>query len=188
MTSAAEKPKIGTDDYLTGETASPIKHEYLGGEVFAMAGAGEAHVTVAGNLFALLRDQVRGGPCRVYISDMKVRVEKADAFYYPDVFVTCDPTDGGERLFKRNPTLIIEVLSDSTAAFDRGAKFAHYRQLDSLREYVLIEPERLSIDLFRRNADGNWVLHPIAKGGQLELASLDFGCPLAAIYEDVEID
>ena len=79
MTRAAENPKISTEDYLTGESASPIKHEYLAGEVFAMARSGEAHVTVAGNLFALLRDHVRGGPCRVCISDMKVRVEKADA-------------------------------------------------------------------------------------------------------------
>lgn len=188
MTSAAEKPKISAEDYLTGESASPAKHEYVAGEVFAMAGAGEAHVTVAGNLFALLRDHVRGSPCRVYISDMKVRVEEADAFYYPDVFVTCDPADGRENLFKRDPTLVVEVLSESTAAFDRGAKFAHYRLLDSLREYVLIEPERPSIDVFRRNADGNWVLHPIGEGGRLELESLDFHCPVEAIYEDVEFD
>lgn len=188
MTSAAETPKISADDYLAGEAGSPVKHEYLAGEVFAMAGAGEAHVTVALNLATLLRDHVRGGPCRVYISDMKVRIEKADAFYYPDVFVTCDRTDSSENLFKRNPALIVEVLSDTTAAFDRGAKFAHYRQLDSLREYVLIEPERRSIDLFRRNANGTWVLHPITDGGQLELASLDFQCPLESVYEDVELD
>ena len=187
MTSTAEIPKIGTDDYLAGEESSPVKHEYVAGEVFAMAGAGEAHVTVAGNLFALLRNHVRGGPCRVYIADMKVRVEQADAFYYPDVFVTCNPADGRENLFKRNPRLIIEVLSDSTAAFDRGAKFAHYRQLDALREYVLIEPERPSIDVFRRNAEGSWVLHPVAEGDELLLASLDFHCPMSSVYEDVEL-
>ena len=188
MTGTAENQKISTEDYLAGEESSPVKHEYVAGEVFAMAGASDAHVTVSGNLFALLRNQVRGGPCRVYIADMKVRVESADAFYYPDLFVTCDPSDGRESYFKRNPRIVIEVLSESTAAFDRGAKFAHYRQLASLREYVLIEPERLSVDIFRRNAEGNWVLHPIGKGGELELASIDFRCPMTAIYEDVELD
>jgi len=128
VTNTAEQAKIGVDDYLAGEEAAPVKHEYVAGEVFAIAGAGEAHVTVAGNLFALLRNHVRSGPCRVYISDMKVRAEQADAFYYPDLFVTCDPADSREKRFKRNPILVVEVLSDSTAAFDCGAKFAHYRQ------------------------------------------------------------
>jgi len=143
VTNTAEQSKIGVDDYLAGEEIAPIKHEYV---------AGEAHVTVALNLASMLRNHVRGSPCRVYIADMKVRVESADAFYYPDVFVTCDPADSREKQFKRNPILVIEVLSDSTAAFDRGAKFAHYRQLDSLLEYGLIEPERPSVDIFRRNA------------------------------------
>lgn len=187
MTSAAESPKISAEDYLAGEETSPVKHEYIAGEVFAMAGAGEAHVTVAGNLFALLRHHVRGGPCRAYISDMKVRVEQADAFYYPDVFVTCDPADGREGLFKRNPILVIEVLSESTAGFDRGAKFANYRRLESLREYVLIEPERVSVDVFRRDANGSWVLHPLTEDSELELTSIAFRCPLAAVYEDVDV-
>lgn len=187
MTSAAESPKISAEDYLAGEETSPVKHEYIAGEVFAMAGAGEAHVTVALNLASLLRDHVRGGPCRAYISDMKVRVEQADAFYYPDVFVTCDPADGREGLFKRNPILVIEVLSESTAGFDRGAKFANYRRLESLREYVLIEPERVSVDVFRRDANGSWVLHPLTEDSELELTSIAFRCPLAAVYEDVDV-
>lgn len=188
MTSAAESPRIKANEYLAGEETSPAKHEYLAGEVFAMAGAGETHVTVALNLASMLRDHLRGGPCRVYISDMKVRIEKADAFYYPDVFVTCDPGDAGENLFKRNPTLVIEVLSESTAAFDRGAKFAHYRRLDSLCEYVLVEPELHFVDVFRRNDEGNWVLHPVGKSEQLVLTSVGFRCPMTAVYEDVVLD
>lgn len=139
---------MSPEDYLTGEETSRVKNDYVAGEVFAIPGAGEAHVTVAGNLFILLRNHVRGGPCRVYISDMKVRVEKADAYYSPDVFITCDPADGRENLFKCNPTLVVEVLSEFTAAFDQGAKFAHYRQLESLQEYVLIEPTGMSIAYF----------------------------------------
>ncbi len=185
MPNTAARDLISIDDYLEGEQHADLKHEYIAGQVFAMAGASEAHVTVAGNLFSLLRAHVRGGPCRVYISDMKVRVDAADSFFYPDVFVTCDPRDANEALMKRHPTLIVEVLSDSTGAYDRGAKFTHYRQLPSLQEYVLIEPERLEIDVFRRNDQGQWVLYPFGAGQPLELTSLGFTCPIEAIYEDV---
>jgi len=187
MTNTAEKSKIGIDDYLAGEETAPIKHEYVAGEVFAMAGAGKAHVTVALNLATMLRNHFRGSPCRVYISDMKVRVEPADAFYYTDVFITSDPVDGREERFKRNPTLVINVLSDSTAAFDRGAKFAHYRRLDSLREYVLIEPEQPSIDISASAGvpGAKWVLHSVTGDVELVLTSIDSRCPMAAVYEDV---
>ncbi len=185
MVNTAEQRYISAYDYLEGEQLSPIKHEYIAGQVFAMAGASESHVTIALNLATLLRAHVRGGPCRVYISDMKVRVDAADSFFYPDVFVTCHPGDAGEPLMKRQPTLIVEVLSDSTAAFDRGAKFAHYRQLPSLKEYVLIETERMAIDVFRRDGDGQWAFHPFSAGQTLDLASIDFRCPMSAIYEDV---
>lgn len=185
MPNTAECQTVSVQDYLEGEQRTPIKHEYIAGQVFAMAGASESHVTVALNLATLLRAHVRGSPCRVYISDMKVRVDSADSFFYPDVFVTCNPGDAGEPLMKRNPTLIVEVLSESTAAYDRGAKFAHYRELPSLREYVLIEPGRMAVDVFRRNDAGQWVLYPFGEGGRLELASVDFRCPMEAIYEDV---
>ena len=94
---------ISPEDYLAGEALSPIRHEYVAGEVFTMAGATEEHATIALNLAALLRAQVRGGPCRVYIADMKLRVEAADAFFYPDVFVTCDPRDATEPLRSVTP-------------------------------------------------------------------------------------
>ncbi|MFD2112614.1 Uma2 family endonuclease [Thiorhodococcus fuscus] len=187
MTSTAEQTAITHEDYLAGETESPIKHEYLAGQVFAMAGASEAHVTIAGNLFALLRSHVRGSPCRVYMSDMKVRVEASDAFFYPDVFVTCSTADAAQTYYKQAPTLIVEVLSSSTAAFDRGKKFAHYRQLESLREYVVIDPEQMSIDVFRRNEAGQWVLFPFGEGDRLDLASIDFSAPIDAVYEDVNL-
>ncbi|MDY6806482.1 MAG: Uma2 family endonuclease, partial [Cyanobacteriota bacterium] len=129
---------LSPDAYLEGEKSSPIKHEYIQGEVCAMAGACDAHVTIAGNLFALLRSHVRGSGCRVYMSDMKARIETMDIFYYPDVMVTCDESDRQFDYFKRYPCLIVEVLSDSTESRDRGDKFADYRELSSLQEYVLI--------------------------------------------------
>ena len=184
MSNLARVDSITADDYLAGEIHSPIRHEYVAGEVFAMAGATEEHATIALNFAALLRNQVRGGPCRVYIADMKLRVEAADAFFYPDVFVTCDPRDTTEPLAKRHPSLICEVLSESTEAYDRGGKFAAYRTLDSLSEYLLIDSRRRSVEVFRRQP-GGWLLAPVAPDGALELKCLDFRCAVDALYEDV---
>lgn len=184
MSNLARVYALTADDYLAGEVLSPIRHEYVAGEVFAMAGATEEHATIAGNLFALLHAQVRGGPCRVYIADMKLRVEAADAFFYPDVFVTCDARDTSESLAKRHPSLICEVLSESTEAYDRGGKFAAYRTLETLSEYLLIDSRSRSVEVFRRQPDG-WLLAPVAPDGQLELMSLGFRCTVDALYEDV---
>jgi Uma2 family endonuclease len=187
MPNLAEVPFISVEDYLAGEAVSPIKHEYVAGEVFAMAGASDAHVTVALNVATLLRAHVRGGPCRVYIADMKLRVDLAQAFFYPDVFVTCNAADLGEATAKQHPKVVIEVLSESTEGYDRGGKFAAYRRLPSLEEYVLIDSRTRSVEVFRRHAEG-WVLQPVPEDGRLELLSLGFGCGLDAIYEDVALD
>ena len=182
---------FSAEDYLEWEKGNEIKHEYLNGEVFpmyethAMAGAKDAHVTVALNIAALLKSHLRGGPCRVYMSDMKVRVETANQFFYPDVLVTCDPSDRSTDYFKSHPTLIIEVLSESTSAYDMGKKFRFYRHLDSLLEYVLVDPDRLGVDCFRRDADNHWVLHPFNAGDWVELAGVDFSAPIELFYEDV---
>jgi Uma2 family endonuclease len=173
------------EDYLEGERVSPIKHEYRQGEIYAMAGVIDAHVTIAGNIFALLRNHVRGKGCRAYTSDMKVRIERANSFYYPDVMVTCDDRDRTPEDFKRYPRLIVEVLSPSTAAFDRGDKFADYRTIETLQEYVLVSQDRLSVECFRRNSEGRWELYPYSEGEEVHFASVDFRCPIAVIYEDV---
>ena len=135
MSALSQQPYLTPDQYLQIEETGNIKHEYIDGQSYAMAGASDAHVTIAGNLFALLRGHVRGSDCRVYISDMKARIEALNRFYYPDVMVSCDSRDLATPNYKRFPTLIIEVLSDSTEAFDRGDKFIDYQQIDSLREY-----------------------------------------------------
>lgn len=187
MSQPAPQCRFDASAYLDWEAQQADKHEYLGGEVFAMAGASDAHVTLAGNLFVALRTHLRGGPCSVFISDMKLRVEADNAYFYPDVFVTCAEADRAQPLHKSAPTLVAEVLSPSTSAYDRGAKFAAYRKLPSLREYLLIDTERTSVDLFRRNETGQWVLFPHEAGGHmLELASVGLHLPLAQLYEDVE--
>ncbi|MEH2107964.1 Uma2 family endonuclease [Nostoc sp.] len=176
---------ISPEEYLEGEKVSEIKHEYIDGQVYAMAGASDAHVTVSMNVSMLLRNHLRGGGCRVYMLDMKAQIEVINRYFYPDVMVTFDTRDKEFEYFKCYPSLIIEVLSESTEGYDRGKKFASYRHLESLQEYVLISPDRMSVECFRRNADGQWVLYPYEKGEEVHLASVDFRCAIAEIYEDV---
>lgn len=174
-------------EYFAWEFEQPEKHEYWRGEVFAMVGVRQSHAIVAGNCFALLKAHLRGSGCRAYISDVMLEVERADAVFYPDVMVSCEPSDLAAVRVLRQPKVIIEVLSDSTAAFDRGAKFAAYRQLDSLQEYVLIDPERPAIEIFRRTDGGDWLLavHDAEQG--LVLRSLDFSASWAEVFEDLPL-
>ncbi|MEH2283787.1 MAG: Uma2 family endonuclease [Nostoc sp.] len=176
---------ISPEEYLEGEKFSEIKHEYIDGQVYAMAGASDAHVTVSMNVSMLLRNHLRGGGCRVYMLDMKAQIDVINRYFYPDVMVTCDTRDKEFEYFKCYPSLIIEVLSESTEGYDRGKKFASYRHLESLQEYVLISPDRMSVECFRRNEKGQWVLYPYEKREEVHLASIDFRCAIAEIYEDV---
>lgn len=186
MIASPQQPYITADEYLQMEDMSNIKHEYIDGQVYTMAGASDPHVTIAGNLFALLRSHVRGSGCRVYIADMKARIESLNRFYYPDVMVTCDPRDQETPTYKRFSSLIIEVLSDSTEAFDRGDKFVDYQELDSLCEYVLINAKRQRVECFRRNEQGLWVLQSYTpQHPSFRLDSVDFEQTLEALYEDV---
>ena len=146
----------------------------------------DAHVSISGNAFALLKNHLRGTGCRVYMSDMKVRVKQDTAFFYPDVMVTCDPADLQRSHYKHAPTLIIEVLSPSTEAYDRGNKFALYRELDSLQEYVLINPRPYAVDVFRRNEYGRWELFAFSgETANVSFASVDYECTMRDLYEDV---
>jgi len=186
MVALPDSPYLSPEDYLAAEAESPVKHEYRDGEVYAMAGSTDAHVTIALNLWALLRGHLRGGSCRAYALDMKARVEELNRFYYPDVMVTCDDRDRNNNTFKCHPCLVVEVLSESTEAFDRGDKFSDYRHLVSLQEYVLISQVRPQVEVFRRNAEGLWVLHPYGDGDTVELASVGWSGAISELYEAVE--
>lgn len=177
------------EEYLKLEEESGVKHEYIDGYAYAMAGAIDAHATIALNLAASLRDRLRGSDCRVYITDMKARIESINRYFYPDVMVTCDRRDREMPSYKQFPCLIVEVLSDSTEAFDRGDKFADYQQLDSLQEYVLINVKRQRVECFRRNSEGLWVLQNYTeKSGTFQLQSINFEATMQALYEDVEFE
>jgi Uma2 family endonuclease len=177
---------ISAEEYLKAEKDSLIKHEYIDGYVYAMAGAVDAHVTIALNIAILLRNHVRGSGCRVYISDMKARIDSLNRYYYPDVMVTCDRRDRETTGHKRFPCLIIEVLSDSTESFDRGDKFTDYQQLDSLQEYVLINAKKQRIESFRRQENGLWLLQNYMPPQiSFNLHSIDFEGKIDDLYEDV---
>ena len=181
------QPRLTAADYLEGEARSTVRHEFVDGEVYAMAGAGEAHNLIALNVAARLRSAVRGGPCRVFISDMKLHVAAWNAFYYPDVMVVCSPTDNHTH-YKESPSVIVEVLSDSTADIDRREKLLAYRTLASLREYVLIAQDKRQIDVYRRAPDGAndvWLLESLGEGDLLQLESIGVGMSMAEVYEDV---
>jgi len=185
MSSLARENFLTADAYLAWETRQPYKNEYINGEVFAMAGASIAHVTIALNLAIALRTHLLGTSCIVLISDAKLRVEAENAFFYPDVFVTCSAADRELPHYQSEPSLIAEILSPSTCAYDRGAKFAAYRKLPSLHEYLLIDSERLSVDLFRRNQTNQWVLYPFdALDQQITLESVELQLPLHSLYEN----
>ncbi len=188
MSQPQAKIPFGPDDYLAWESDQAERNEYVDGEVFAMSGASDTHVTIALNIAVALKTALRDTPCRPFISDMKVQVEAANCFFYPDILVTCDPRDRSPQAshIKRHPVLIIEVLSPSTEAFDRGDKFAAYRQLDTLREYVLVSSEARRLDVFRRDDTGHWVLYPFAENEALELASVELRCPVAEVFEGID--
>jgi Uma2 family endonuclease len=177
--------RMSYSDFLHWEQEQQVRHEFVRGEVFAMVGSTDRHNLVALNIAVILREQLRGKPCRVFMSDVQVRVEAADAAFYPDVMVTCAPEDATDPRVKRHPCLIVEILSPSTAGFDIGHKFACYRQLQSLQEYVLVDPDGVSIEVFRREADDRWMLDPVGPGDTLRLTSIGVEAPVAAVYQDV---
>jgi Uma2 family endonuclease len=177
---------LSPEDYLESEKLSPVKHEYANGVTYAMAGASDEHVTIGINITSILRSHLRGTNCRVYGSDMKVKIDAVNHFYYPDVMVSCDQRDREFRFFKKYPTLIIEVLSEGTEAKDRGKKFEHYRHLETLQEYVLVSQDQPQVEVFRKETNGLWVLHPFGQTDEVELASIDFQTPIEALYEDVD--
>jgi len=187
MEAAKQAERVSIEDYLAGERRSEVRHEYVGGAVYAMAGGSDEHIALCMNLAFALRNHLKGTPCRVQMSEGKVRLRLAgeDIFYYPDVMVVCDPRDKN-RYFKRYPKVLIEVLSGSTEAIDRREKFLSYRQIETLREYVLVAQDKMEITVFRR--EEQWQTNILRQPKQiLRLVSLDFTLPLKTVYEGVNV-
>ena len=190
MSAILTDPPLSFEAYLAWEAQQAGRHEFVAGEVFAMTGARATHNIIALNVAMALREALRGTPCRVFIADMKLHVAAANASFYPDVFVSCDGRDraADAELVQRHPQLVVEVLSDSTAAFDRGQKFEAYRSLDSLQAYLLVEQDRPHAELFLRNSEGLWVLNPVGEGGSVNINPLGVTVSMSALYDGVDFN
>jgi Uma2 family endonuclease len=188
MSAVLSQPRFTYADYLAWEQTQTERHEYLGGEVFAMAGGSTAHNTLSLNTAIALRAQTRATPCRVYMADVKLRVEAANASFYPDVFVTCSAADAARSTQQQDALLIVEVLSPSTEGYDRGDKFSAYRLLPSLQAVVFVAQDKPHIEAFIRSSDGVWTLHE-ASGLDAQLtcptSERTFQFSLAEVYAEV---
>jgi Uma2 family endonuclease len=188
MASATAIPRFTPEQYLAMERNADFKSEFCNGFIIAMAGGSREHNVISGNLHGEIRSQLKGRPCEVYTSDMRVRVSMAGLFTYPDVVAVCgEPRflDGrGDTLL--NPTVIVEVLSASSESYDRGEKFMHYRRLESLREYVLAAQDKVLVERYTRQGD-DWLLTEFRHVDQtLQLASIGCAVPLREIYSRIE--
>jgi Uma2 family endonuclease len=173
-------------EYLAVEETAGDKHEYLRGEVWAMGGGSPEHGALAASIIALLGSALRGRPCRVFSSDVRVRILATDLATYPDVSVVCGHLERApdDAHAITNPVLLVEVLSDSTEAYDRGEKAAHYRRIPSLREYLLVAQHEPRLELFRRGQDGHWELHEAGPGESLALRSVGARLDTDEVYRD----
>ncbi|OKH18017.1 Uma2 family endonuclease [[Limnothrix rosea] IAM M-220] len=188
MVALKDSRYLSPEEYLAWEAENSVKHEYINGEAYAMAGTTDEHNVVSGNLYLLLRNHLRGSGCSVYFADVKVRVERKNCYYYPDLFVTCNPEDKETATVKYFPKLIIEVLSPSTESFDRGDKFNDYQTIASLEEYVLVNTKHKRLEIYRRNKDNSWRFEMFdLSATNVAFKSLEMDVAIADIYEDVEI-
>ena len=188
--SALRNPWFSPQEYLALERAAETRSEYVDGEIFAMAGGTLRQGVIALNTAGEIRSALKDRPCLALGSDMKVWIEAANTFVYPDVSGLCGPLetyDGVKDAYK-NPSFIIEVLSDSTETYDRGGKFHRYQTLPSLREYILISQRSIAVDVFRRHG-GEWLYHSLQQPSDLlKIDSVGCSIPLAEIYRNVDFE
>jgi len=184
------KLKLTVEEYLQFEKESPQKHEYFKGEIFAMAGAGARHNVIFSNLFGELAYRLKGKPCKPYGSDLRIHIPENTLFTYPDISIICgeiipSKIDEDTAIL---PTVLIEILSPSTKDYDRGGKFRLYRDIPTLKEYILIESEAISIEAFRINGQGHWELEEYRSiENTLTISIVDVSLPLKEIYEGTKL-
>ncbi|MGI8555859.1 MAG: Uma2 family endonuclease, partial [Pyrinomonadaceae bacterium] len=181
------KTKTSVEDYLEGEKISPVKHEYIEGEVFALAGASDNHARIIINLTTALSVHLRDSDCEPFSNDIKVRVT-SKVYYYPDVLVSCEENPENPY-FRNQPILIIEVASPSTANIDRREKLLFYQQMPSVREYAVIDRRKINIELHRRQSDGRWITYYFdADDEEITFESVEMTLPIAEIYRRVRFE
>ena len=188
---AQAQPRLSPDEYLALDREAEIRSEFLDGEMFAMSGASLTHNSICVDVIGSLLAQLRGSGCQVFSQDLRVQISETGLYAYPDVLVVCgEPELVDDDHFDTllNPALLVEVLSPSTEAWDRGGKFAHYRTLESLRGYVLVSQDRPLVEVYGRDGDA-WILRAADRLEQsVELPGIDAGLKLAEIYERVDFE
>ena len=189
--SVLPKTYITPEDYLSAERAAEYKSEYFNGEIFAMTGASRRHNLISANIIVALGQQLKKRPCELYPSDMRVKVSPTGLYTYPDVVVVCsEPSfDDEQKDTLLNPTVLVEVLSKSTASYDRGEKFEHYRKLESLAEYLVVAQNKYHVEHYVRQLDKRWLLSETDDvEDTINLQSIECRLALTDIYDKVEID
>ena len=182
---ALTQPRLTLEAYLAWENEQPERHEFHCGEVIAMVGARRVHGRVVSNLNRHFAQALDGSPCQVFTEGMKIAIAE-ETILYPDLFVTCDKADLATELLFRAPTLVVEVLSPTTQAYDRSQKFALYRRIAALQEYILVDPDTRRVEAFRRGADGLWDLHDQSESDTLEAASVGCRVAMAAVFAGID--
>jgi Uma2 family endonuclease len=178
-------PHFTPTEYLEWEEQQEFRHEYADGEVYAMTGGTLNHSAIAGNFHNILKNHLRGSGCKVFNSDAKVQVLESNSYLYPDISVTCDDRDRRATKFISYPCLIVEVLSPTTEAYDRGDKFALYRRSTTLQDYVLVSTNMMRVDLYQRNERGRWEILSYDAADTIELPSVNLSVLVEQIYEDI---
>jgi Uma2 family endonuclease len=182
----SHSPKLTPAEYFVWEEKQLCRHEYINGEVYAMSGGTQNHSRIALKFAALLDNYLADSRCRVFNSDCRVNIVETDDYTYPDVSVSCDQRDTTTAQYITYPCLIVEVLSDSTEAYDRGNKFFHYRQNPQLRDYVLVSSQAVAIDLYRKGNDERWEIINYRAGDVVELQSVDLSFPIEQAYRGID--
>lgn len=175
-------------EYLEWERHQELRYEYIDGKVFAITSGTKAHNRIAGNLYTALDQFLNACSYEIYIADVKIQFSAVGPFHYPDIVVTNDQRDQRSPQFISYPCLIVEVLSPHTEAYDRGSKFALYRRLETLKEYVLIQSEQVGVECFRRNSEGSWLYQPYEAGDTVHLESINFSCDMSLFYRQIRFD
>jgi Uma2 family endonuclease len=178
--------KFTPEEYFAWEEQQEVKHEYFEGEVYAMSGGTQNHSRVGGRLFSLVDLHLDNSECVVLTSDARVKIQESEKYLYPDVSVTCDERDRETPQFITHPCLIVEVLSPSTEAYDRGDKFELYRRSTSLREYALVSADKIAIDLHRKDDLNRWQSIYFRAGDTVELESINLTFPIERVYRGIE--
>jgi Uma2 family endonuclease len=189
MGNAAQRILLSEAEYLASEEQNSIRHEYMAGELYAMAGGSQRHNRIALNTASALLSGLRGMPCQAFMSDVKLHVVHDNAYYYPDVMVACNEASplAGEEQIVADPLLVVEVLSPSTETIDRREKLAAYRRVPSVMEYVLISQDKQQVEIYRRQGDIGWLYLSFDAGETIEFSSVALALPIGELYAGTDV-